>query len=281
MELKRALEQMYRNVIDLYIDGAGDERIAVTRFGGVPDVPKDFVWPVFEMAGSKEGPVKCLPLSFLVQFNCADIAELDKEGLLPKSGLLSFFYEMDSQCWGFDPRDKGCARVFWFEDVQNLVPADFPRDLQEEFRFPVVGITAEANDYLPDWQDFATAKKEFEHDWDQFEEERIMLGCEEDSNASKLLGWPDVIQNNMTCECELVTRGHYLGNTWDEIPEADIQYALQNSIREWQMLLQLDTVETEDFGLMFGDCGRLYFYIRKTDLAERRFDRVWLILQCY
>ena len=91
MELKRALEQMYRNVIDLYIDGAGDEQIAVTRFGGVPDVPKDFVWPVFEMAGSKEGPVKCLPLSFLVQFNCADIAELDKEGLLPKSGLLSFF----------------------------------------------------------------------------------------------------------------------------------------------------------------------------------------------
>ena len=31
---------------------------------------------------------------------------------------------------------------------------------------------------------------------------------------------------------------------------------------------------------MFGDCGRIYFYIRKKDLAERNFDNVQLILQC-
>lgn len=29
---------------------------------------------------------------------------------------------------------------------------------------------------------------------------------------------------------------------------------------------------------MFGDCGHIYFYITKEDLAARRFDRVWLIL---
>ena len=26
---------------------------------------------------------------------------------------------------------------------------------------------------------------------------------------------------------------------------------------------------------------RIYFYITKEDLAARRFDRIWLILQCY
>ena len=31
---------------------------------------------------------------------------------------------------------------------------------------------------------------------------------------------------------------------------------------------------------MFGDCGRIYFYIRREDLVQRRFDRVWLIQQC-
>ncbi len=31
---------------------------------------------------------------------------------------------------------------------------------------------------------------------------------------------------------------------------------------------------------MFGDCGCIYFYIRKEDLAARRFDRVHLCLQC-
>ena len=45
-------------------------------------------------------------------------------------------------------------------------------------------------------------------------------------------------------------------------------------------LLQLDTVEHGDFELMFGDCGHIYFYITREDLAARRFDRIWLILQC-
>ena len=31
---------------------------------------------------------------------------------------------------------------------------------------------------------------------------------------------------------------------------------------------------------MFGDCGRIYFYIRREDLLARRFDRAWLVLQC-
>ncbi|MGN0700170.1 MAG: DUF1963 domain-containing protein [Oscillospiraceae bacterium] len=31
---------------------------------------------------------------------------------------------------------------------------------------------------------------------------------------------------------------------------------------------------------MFGDCGHIYFWIRKADLAARNFDNVWLILQC-
>ena len=36
-----------------------------------------------------------------------------------------------------------------------------------------------------------------------------------------------------------------------------------------------------NFSLDFGDCGSIYFYIRKDDLAARRFERAWLILQCY
>ena len=47
------------------------------------------------------------------------------------------------------------------------------------------------------------------------------------------------------------------------------------------LLFQLDTVELGDFELMFGDCGHIYFYITKEDLAARRFDRIWLVLQCY
>lgn len=47
----------------------------------------------------------------------------------------------------------------------------------------------------------------------------------------------------------------------------------------WLLLFQLDMVYYEDFELMFGDSGRFYFYIRREDLVERQFDKVWLILQ--
>ncbi|KMV74442.1 hypothetical protein FSCG_02162 [Fusobacterium vincentii 4_1_13] len=31
---------------------------------------------------------------------------------------------------------------------------------------------------------------------------------------------------------------------------------------------------------MFGDCGYIYFWIKKEDLKSKNFDNVWLILQC-
>ena len=43
---------------------------------------------------------------------------------------------------------------------------------------------------------------------------------------------------------------------------------------------QRDIVELGDFERMFGDCGHIYFYIPKEARAARRFDRIWLILQC-
>jgi uncharacterized protein YwqG len=40
----------------------------------------------------------------------------------------------------------------------------------------------------------------------------------------------------------------------------------------------LDT--DDDAGMMWGDGGMLYFWIRREDLEKSRFDRCWMILQC-
>ncbi len=56
---------------------------------------------------------------------------------------------------------------------------------------------------------------------------------------------------------------------------------LVRDAQEWILLFQMDTVEKDGFELMFGDCGRIYFYIRKEDLRNRNFENVWLSLQCY
>jgi len=41
----------------------------------------------------------------------------------------------------------------------------------------------------------------------------------------------------------------------------------------------MDTVESDDYELMFGDSGHIYFWIKKEDLKNKNFDNVWLILQ--
>ena len=282
MSIKEKLELLGKNSIRLKIEGKETYKLGATRFGGQPDVPADFVWPAYE-GESYDNVVKDRPLTFLAQFNCAELARFDTEHLLPDHGLLSFFYETDTQCWGYDPKDKGCSRVYWFEDISALAAADFPADMEDDFKFPMVRIKMDSKYSYPSWQDFSEAFPD-EEDYDAFDSawaERMEEDPEGMENRSQLLGWPFIIQNSMFAECDLVTQGYYLGNGWGKIPK-EIRQRAEGSARDrWLLLFQLDTVECGGFELMFGDCGHIYFYITKEDLAACRFDRIWLILQCY
>ena len=281
--VKQELKDLRRNAIHLNIGGKGEAVVGGTRFGGVPDVPADFTWPAYEGVGMDD-TVKARPLSFLAQFNCAELAPFDTEGLLPKTGVLSFFYEMESMRWGFDPKDAGCARVFWFEDISALAPAQIPEDLERDFRFPMLNIAMESGTSHIDGQDFRIYHED-DLDWEVMEDILEELGIEDPENCSKLLGWPNLIQGSMMVECEFASRGYYLGNPegWAEIPQEERESKTLTSLEDWRLLFQLDTVESAEdgFELMFGDCGRIYFCIKKEDLLARRFDRVWLILQCF
>lgn len=282
MKMEDMIQAMACNGIVLQIgDAAVEAGVGATRFGGRPDVPADFVWPVFRTATYEDDEEKDRPLTFLAQFQCAELAAWDVAGLLPKTGLLSFFYEMDSERWGYDPQDEGCARVYWFAD-STLAPREFPEDLTAQNRLPARHITLQSQTCLPDWADFVLGREDMLADcYDEFYEERAMLEGDRLECSSKLLGWPDIIQNNMTRECELVRRGYYLGGLWEDIPVQVYDEATQHSLAQWQLLFQLDTAEQGAFTLLFGDSGRLYFYIRKEDLAQQNFDKVWTILQCY
>ena len=154
MSIKEKLESLGKNSIQLKIARKETYKLGATRFGGKPDVPPDFVWPTYE-GESYDHVVKDRPLTFLAQFNCEELAQFDKEHLLPDHGLLSFFYETDTQCWGYDPKDQGCARVYWFEDMSALSAADFPADIAEDFKFPMVKIRMESKCSYPSWEDFS------------------------------------------------------------------------------------------------------------------------------
>lgn len=269
MKLKEKIKTMCRNSIVLDITGKATNRIGSTHFGGQPDVPPDFVWPTCKLE-AKTGP-----LAFLAQFDCEELAQYDCEHLLPKHGVLSFFYEADTQPWGYNPKESGFARVFWFEDASVLAPADYPSDMSNTLKLPINGIHTRQEPSLPDWEDFSIAWPN--EDANLFMETQQAI--RKPAVCSKLLGWPDVIQNCLPVQCELLNEGYYLGK--DKISLETIRRAEQISLEKWCLLFQLDSLKIDDFCLMFGDSGRIYFYISKEDLIAHRFERVRLILHSY
>lgn len=92
----------------------------------------------------------------------------------------------------------------------------------------------------------------------------------------KLLGHPDQIQGDMQLECQLVSNGLYCGDsTGYQDPKRKI---LEKSVKDWRLLFQVDS--DESCGMMWGDVGRLYFWIKKDDLKNKDFEKAWMILQC-
>lgn len=249
-----------------------------SKIGGKPHLPEGFAWPYYE-GEDYDGVLKNRPLSFLAQFNLEEIAEYDQDNRLPHKGMLYFFYDLCTMRWGFDPKDKGCARVFYMEDAGGLQAVDFPEELETDFVLPEFEVAFTAHMDLPDYDEIAEFIPDVE--WDSYDEEKVLYGYEgdEDEEVSKLLGYADLIQGDMLLECEEVCNGIYCGGIPD-ITEKQREKMLADS-KEWELLFQMSTVGNEDYELMFGDCGSIYFYIKKQDLKKKNFDNVWLVLQCF
>ena len=251
--------------------------VGASKLGGLPDVPADFVWPRFVDADEDgvrgEGPREC-PLSFMAQFDLAEVSAFDAAGLLPKAGHLAFFYDCDGQPWGFDPKDRGCARVFYFPPDAELARATPPEDLEDDFQIPVLKPVFSSSVSRPSREYLIDEDNEIDDDL------AAEFWPEETPDRCKLLGWPDMLQNPMEGECQLAgAMGVYCGSGVELTPDQERDF--QAGVGDWVLLLQLGTLETKDYEMMFGDCGHIFFWIRKQDLAARNFDDIWLILQCF
>ncbi len=250
-----------------------------SKFGGSPAVPAGFEWPHFE-GENYDGETENRPLSFFCQIDLEEIRNYDKENLLPESGLLLFFYEQNTMFWGFDPTDEGCARVYYFEDTSLLAPTDFPEDLDDEYKVKEFDLSFEANDSYPSFEELARHSVLYP-DWDKYDEAVENLGYEINPERHKLLGYANLIQGEMLTQCERTSRGLYCGDSksYQNTPE-EVKADISKVANDWILLLQFASIFEDDYELMFGDVGNLYFYIRKQDLAERNFDNIWLVLQC-
>lgn len=236
---------------------------AASKLGGRADLPEETPWPSFE--GKSQ--------VFVGQVNLAEIAAHDEERVLPKSGLLSFFF---AQQWriGFDPADRGSYAVLFSEDATRVTRREPPADLPQALELPAVGLrtTLEASLAPADSPAVSRARLR-ERALSAYTDllETLDDEAERGPPRHRLLGHPDVVQGDMQRECEAVTAGL---EAW-----ADTTESARAGASDWRLLLQVDSDVVS--GMEWGDVGRLYYWIRDVDLAKRRFERVWGIHQSH
>lgn len=281
MSLHKLLESMQKTSIRMTFSAIGDCPVGSSKIGGKPDLPPGFEW--FYYQGKSYGGINARrPLSFLAQINCEEIHEYDKESLLPSAGVLYFFYELATMTWGFDPNDGGSARVYYHEgSVSELHRTDFPADLPEEYQFPEIPVGFLAKDDLPSYDEFLELTDRRDYDWKEYYDIAADLGFDLDEHSvTKLLGYANIIQSDMLLLCEMVTNGIYCGNADYGVTEDELHRLKENS-KKWQLLFQIDSIFIDGRDIMmWGDVGRLYYYIKIEDLINRNFISSWLILQC-
>lgn len=230
--------------------------VGASRLGGAPDVPADFAWP---RRGER-------PLSFLAQI---DLVAAQAPGL-PQAGWLLFFYDAVEQPWGYDPKHAGGWAVRFVEPGVTLVRS------KARGRFDAASVSFGHRLDLPHPLDSLVRPRV--ETWDP--SRRAAYAALPDVHLEpgwdhRLRGHPGLVVADVRAECQLAANGIYAGNAAGyESPEA--RALLPAAPATWTLLLQLDSDEAPDF--MWQDTGRLFFMIRHGDLAERRFDRTWLVL---
>jgi uncharacterized protein YwqG len=240
---------------------------SMSRIGGLPSLPENVPWPEW----------KGIPLAFLCQLDLSEIPEgFDRSGL-PPSGMLYFFYNQEQETWGFDPKDKGSWQVIFIATATgDGVPRAAPVGLKKDYVYNEKPIAFTPVETYPDWQDERVGALNLtDKQSDQYIE--ICSSAFRDSPAHHLLGYPSPVQgNDMDLECQFVSNGLYCGDPSGYKDSRAKQLKAGRS--DWILLLQLDT--DDDAGMMWGDCGMLYFWIKRSDLQESRFENCWMILQC-
>lgn len=263
------LVRLIRDSVRLVPDPAADTtRIGTTRLGGDPDLPAGTDWP--------EGPD--LPLSFVGQINLGDVTPLVPNEGLPTAGLLSFFYDTVAMPWGFDPADHGSWAVIHSgaddELVRHSAPAALPAT--ERFEAVVLAPFRELSYPAAESHDVRELGIEGPDLWLTYSQALGQDLDEEEDTTNRLLGNPDAVQGDMQEECQLASNGIYCGDSrYLDDPRAR---TLMKDSSRWRLLLQVDSVD--EAGMMWGDVGRIYFWLTDEALRAHRWDESWLVLQC-
>lgn len=251
--LQDAIIERLLPAIALSAEPTDDAEIAVgaSKFGGAPDVPDGFEWPIWDER----------PLSFVAQINLDELAPFDIEDKLPSSGVLSFFYFMMNEdewpCGEIEEKDGW--RVFHFAEA--LTRVSLPKKARVEDRLATATLAPRAVWSAPKHPYYVNGEQ-----WNGWPDEEAdawfkMNETFETGAQHLMLGHPHNIQDDARAEA---------ANTREDGSFDDFD--------DWHLLLQMAT--DDEIGWMWGDMGAMFYLMHRDDLAKREWDKCWLIAQC-
>lgn len=276
--LQQLLKEHAKNMITAKIDPESKVIWGRSKFGGCPDVPEGFVWPTYLCTSFDDEEACQQPLTFLAQFDCRALSAMDPAHSLPETGLLSFFYEFDTCPDGSMRDDAGSARVFWFDGSKPLFPASIPEELSPYLHLPRTALDMRCMTSYPslDIISLQTPLKLTEALYEAYQhiDDTQILHTDFDI---KLLGYPAPVFDDLFISCELLRQGFPIAEGIEFLPEQALEQA-EKRASDWCLLLELHISEESLFHI--GDAC-LAFCIRQQDLKEKRFDRIWAMLQWF
>ena len=264
-----ALRSARRSSIRLRTIAPGIVAPGRSKIGGRPDLPAGLAWP--EPQGK--------PLPFFAQLALDELAPFEEQGLLPKDGWLVFF-AAPSEFFRMDLDESWDWKVLHLPAGSELVPRELPAAIPANDRYAECGLEISLEDSLPGLESplgkslgLASGPAT-----DAYEALQLALAGGEDQTGKRyvhhaihrVLGWPDAVQADPLWESESAVTPLKPGG-------AERSAKVARGVADWVLLLQVDSDNHPN--TEFGDMGRVYFSIRKQDLAARAFDETWCVLQ--
>lgn len=262
--------RLLRPAAALRLAGPGAQVAAV--LGGQPRLPDSAEWPVWENHG---------PLSFIAAVDCAALTSVQLDVTLPQAGTLLFFY-FDGQydnhaatvgCW--DPATLAGARVLYVRPGEATSLRACPAGIQPYER---IALAAEPVVTFPTFEhpDLHAAFKEPGADLRSFLNHPVndagfveALSGRRPGPYHQVAGYADPVQGPVEYDVAVAALGGR--------GRGDDQHLTAEQAR-WTLLAQIDSDGRA--GMMWGDCGSLYWLSRRENLADSRVQNASFTWQC-
>src|SRR6266571_4078993 len=253
--VEQAIGRLILDSIRISTEPYGAGPVGSSKLGGAPDLPVGEAWPA--LSGR--------PLAFIAQFRMDEASRYDSERLLPREGMMWFFYDANEQPWG-EPAERGGWRAIYRNvNMSALEEAELPAALPEECRFVPRRAQFSPESTLRAYESYDIQALELDEDEVEAYTELVGGLGGDDTGRHRLLGHPDVIQNEMETQCEQASRAPYY--MYSEEGQRPAKLAeLAERARQWRLLLQIDSEDAA--GMQWGDVGRLYYWGRADSLRE-------------